>query len=143
MPDAASRRRARFTTPLVCRLALSSTTTRGTFDRGSDRTKPRKSCESQVRSAVKTPAAAGPVGGLRVDAAALRALVLDPLPLPRPRPGVGRRQRRRGPALVEVVELDPAGPGLAPQVQQDPLGPRDPDRVPLVAQPAGGPAPPG
>ncbi len=87
------------------------------------------------------PPAVGAVGGHRVDPPPLRGLGLDPLPLPRQRPGVGRRERRREPALVEVVELDPAGPGLVLQVEQHPLGPRDPGRVLLVPQPAGGPAP--
>jgi hypothetical protein len=43
IPAAAGDRLARFTAPLVCRFALSSTTTRGALDRGSDRTNARKS----------------------------------------------------------------------------------------------------
>src|SRR5262249_62137346 len=68
------------------------------------------------------------------------ALVLDPLPLPRQGPAVGHRRRRRGPAFVEEVALQPARRGLLPQVVQDPPGPRGLGRVLLALQGVGGPA---
>ena len=108
---------AALTTLLMCRLALSSTTTRGTVGRRQTaRRYASRSSEVSVRSNATASSRGvgpnGPVGRQDVDPAPLRVLVRDPLALPRQAPAVAGRQRRGEARTRRGSELQRAGIGL-------------------------------